>query len=93
MNKITAILIDDEAKALEGLALKIKRFFPEINLVAMCSNPEEAIVKINTLKPDLLFLDIEMPVYSGFDVLSKVDFPNFETIFVTAYNNYAIDLW
>jgi len=91
MNKIQAILIDDEAKALESLALKVSRYFTEIEIIAQCSNPEKAIETINTKKPDLVFLDIEMPVYSGFDVLSKVAFPDFETIFVTAYNNYAID--
>jgi len=91
MTKITAILIDDEEKALEGLQIKVSKFFPEIEIVALCNNPEKAIETINNLKPDLLFIDIEMPVYSGFDVLAKIDNPTFETIFVTAYNNYAIE--
>ncbi|HFS67324.1 MAG TPA: response regulator transcription factor [Flavobacteriia bacterium] len=91
MKKIKAILIDDEEKALEGLQLKINRFFKEIEIIALCDNPEDAIKSINKLQPDLVFLDIEMPVYSGFDVLSKVTYPDFETIFVTAYNNFAID--
>ncbi len=91
MKKIKAILIDDEEKALEGLQLKVNRFFPEIEIIATCNNPENAINTINEKQPDLVFMDIEMPVYSGFDVLSKVTFPDFETIFVTAYNNYAIE--
>ena len=91
MNKTTAILIDDEKKALDSLAIKVKRFFPEINILATCNNPKEAINLINTNEPDLVFLDIEMPVISGFDVLSKVNIADFETIFVTAYNNYAIE--
>ena len=91
MKKIRAILIDDEEKALEGLQLKVNRFFPEIEIIATCNNPENAINTINEQQPDLVFIDIEMPVYSGFDVLSKVTFPDFETIFVTAYNNYAIE--
>ena len=91
MNKITAILIDDEEKALEGLQIKVSKYFPEIEIVALCNNPKKAIETINNLKPDLLFIDIEMPVYSGFDVLAKIDNPTFETIFVTAYNNYAIE--
>ena len=91
MNKITAILIDDEQKALEGLKLKVNKFFPEIKIIALCSNPEKAIETINNSAPDLVFIDIEMPVLSGFDVLSKIENPTFEIIFVTAYNNYAID--
>ena len=91
MNKITAILLDDEQKALESLQLKIDKYFKEIEIVALCKNPEKAIETINNLKPDLLFIDIEMPVLSGFDVLAKIDNPTFETIFVTAYNNYAIE--
>lgn len=91
MNKITAILIDDEKKALESLALKVNRFFPKIDIIKTCNNPKEAINLINTLEPNLVFLDIEMPVLSGFDVLSQVNIADFETIFVTAYNNYAIE--
>jgi two-component system LytT family response regulator len=91
MNKIKVILIDDEEKALEGLQLKVNRFFPEIDIIKTISSPEEAIIAINSLKPDLVFIDIEMPVLSGFDVLAKIDNPNFEIIFVTAYNNYAIE--
>ncbi len=91
MKKITAILIDDEDKALKGLALKVEKYFKEIEIIALCSNPEKAIDIINKNNPDILFLDIEMPVLSGFDVLSKIENPNFEIIFVTAYNNYAIE--
>ena len=91
MTKIKVILIDDEEKALESLHLKISRFFKEIEIIASCNNPKEAIHLINKLKPDLVFLDIEMPVWSGFDVLAKIDQPIFEVIFVTAYSNYAIE--
>ncbi len=91
MTKITAILIDDEKKALEGLQIKVERYFKQIEIVALCNNPKIAISKIDELQPDLVFIDIEMPVLSGFDVLSKVNYPDFETIFVTAYNNYAIE--
>ncbi len=91
MYKISAILIDDEAKALAGLQIKMIKHFPEIEIVALCSNPEKAIITINELNPDLVFIDIEMPVLNGFDVLAKIANPNFETIFVTAYNDYAIE--
>ncbi len=91
MTKIRAILLDDEEKALESLQLKITRFFPEIEIVETILNPEKAINVINRLQPELVFIDIEMPVLSGFDVLSKIKNPIFEVIFVTAYSNYAIE--
>lgn len=89
--KLRAILVDDEEKALKILEIKIKQFFPGINIVASCNKPEEAIIIIDKEKPDLVFLDIEMPQLNGFDVLQKFNNPDFEIIFVTAYNNYAIE--
>ncbi|WP_456378968.1 LytR/AlgR family response regulator transcription factor [Lutibacter sp.] len=89
--KINAIIIDDEKNALESLALKIAKYFPQISVTYKFQNPQKAIEEINKNHPDILFLDIEMPVLSGFDVLSKIENPNFEIIFVTAYNEYAID--
>ncbi len=91
MNTVKAILIDDEEKALEGLQIKVNRFFPDIEVIEAFLDPEKAVVKINELKPDLVFIDIEMPILSGFDVLAKIKNPDFEIIFVTAYNNYAIE--
>jgi len=88
---INAILIDDEKNALESLALKISNFFPEITITNAFQNPQKAVNEINTNCPDLVFLDIEMPVLSGFDVLSKIKNPDFEIIFVTAYSEYAMD--
>ncbi len=88
--RLKAILVDDEEKALEGLTLKIQRFFPEIEITHHIQNPKEAIKIINTSQPDILFLDVEMPVLTGFDVLAAIDNPDFEIIFVTAYSQYAI---
>lgn len=87
----SAILVDDEKQALEGLYLKIKKLFPDLDILATIQNPEKAVTYINNSQPDILFLDIEMPMLSGFDVLSKIENPNFEIIFVTAYNDYAIE--
>ncbi len=87
---IKAILVDDEKKALEGLMLKLKKQFPEIKILETFQKPEQAVSFINITPPDILFLDIEMPILSGFDVLSKIENPNFEIIFVTAYNDYAV---
>ena len=91
MANLKAILIDDELKALEGLQLKIARFFPEIEIVATISDAEEAVSIIQDKKPNLVFIDIEMPILSGFDVLSKLEKIDFQVIFVTAYNQYAVE--
>ncbi|PQJ81789.1 LytR/AlgR family response regulator transcription factor [Polaribacter glomeratus] len=88
---IKAILVDDEENALKILELKIKLFFKDIEIVRTFQNPKEAIPFINNTTIDLLFIDVEMPVYSGFDVLSQLEKPDFEIIFVTAYNKYAIE--
>ncbi len=90
-NTISAIIIDDEKNAMESLALKVSKYFPNISIIHKFQNPLKAVEVINKKHPHILFLDIEMPVLSGFDVLSKIKNPNFEIIFVTAYNEYAID--
>lgn len=87
---IKAILIDDEEIALKSLENKIKKNIPYIDIIFKTQDPQEGIKMINKLQPDLLFLDIDMPLISGFDVLAKVDAPNMEVIFVTAHFNYAI---
>ncbi len=87
---INCILLDDEAKALKMLEKKLKKNHPDINILATFQEPEKAVEAIRQLKPNLVFLDIAMPNMSGFDVLSQFDEPEFEVIFVTAYDAYAI---
>lgn len=85
---IKAVIVDDEKLAREGLKSLLKSF-PEIELVGEASNVDEALDIIDELKPQLLFLDIEMPEKSGFDLLEEL----IETpcvIFTTAYNEFAI---
>lgn len=89
--EIRAIIIDDERKALEMLKNKIEKYCPNIKLVAGTQDPEEGIELINSLDPQLVFLDIAMPALSGFDLLARVEQPTFEVIFATAYDQYAID--
>ncbi len=88
---INCILVDDEAKALKMLQKKIEKNFPELNILASYQDPEQAVVGIKEMQPDLVFLDIAMPNLSGFDVLSLFEDPEFEIIFVTAYDSYAIE--
>lgn len=85
-----AILIDDEKNALEMLEWMIQRNCPEVEIVAMCDSPIEGIVKIKELKPDLIFLDIEMPQLNGFDLLERLGKHDSDVIFTTAYNQFAI---
>lgn len=89
--KINAILIDDEPKSQAILKNKIERFCININIVAETQSPEEAIQLIKEKKPHLVFLDIAMPQMSGFDLLAQIPKPDFEIIFVTAFDEYAID--
>jgi len=87
---ITAILIDDEQDAIESLAWEIKTFCKEIKVIDFFTNPEEAISAINYLKPDCVFLDIEMPKIDGFQLLSHLKYRDFDLVITTAYDNYAL---
>ncbi len=91
MNQIQALIIDDEMDSCEILTEKIKLFCPNITVVGIANNVREAEIRICSLKPQLLFLDVEMPGQSGFDLLRKIgNNIDFDVIFVTAYNQYAI---
>jgi two-component system LytT family response regulator len=87
---IRALIIDDEAKARQGLRLELERYCPEVEVLALCESPEVGLEKINELHPDLIFLDVQMPKMTGFDLLEKLPEIHFEVIFVTAYDRYAI---
>jgi two-component system, LytTR family, response regulator len=91
MSTLNAILVDDEFNSLENLSSKLTEFCPEINIVAQTQEPENAIKLIDTLKPEVLFLDIEMPRINGFTLLKEIKHKNLEIIFTTAYNHFAID--
>src|ERR1051325_110275 len=85
-----AILIDDERNALEMLEWIIKKQTPEVEIIALCDSALDGLEKIKTLKPELVFLDIEMPQLNGFDLLERLGKYDFEVIFTTAYNQFAI---
>ncbi len=90
MNSIRAILVDDEEGARDVLENLLLRFCPEVKLIAKCNNLLQAVETIKIEQPDLVFLDIEMPNYSGSEIVTFFKEINFEIIFVTAYNQYAI---
>jgi two-component system, LytTR family, response regulator len=86
---IKAVLVDDEVRGLRILEHMIAKF-KNIEVVAACTDAEEAIAKIDMLQPQLVLLDINMPNYNGFEVLEMCSYKKFKSIFVTAYNEYAI---
>ena len=88
MNKVTCLIIDDE-KLARDLLREYLEPFENIELLDECSKGSEAVEKINRLKPDLIFLDVQMPVMTGFDVLDEIDHEPY-VIFTTAYDQYAI---
>ncbi|MEM6966344.1 MAG: LytTR family DNA-binding domain-containing protein [Bacteroidota bacterium] len=88
---MNALLIDDEQKAVVILRSLIQEFCPQVNLVGTADSLESGLVAINKLQPDLVFLDIEMPGGSGFDLLRKLPHLNFEIVFVTSHEDYAIE--
>ncbi len=90
ITRIRAIIIDDEKLARNGIAIRL-RSFPEIEIIGKCASGKEAIEQINSLHPELIFLDIQMPEVDGFEVLTGIDKEFFPVvIFVTAFDNYVL---
>jgi two-component system, LytTR family, response regulator len=87
---IRSIIIDDEPNNVENLQLLLNQYCPEISIAATAMNADSGIEAINAFKPDLIFLDIQMPGKSGFDLLKAFTSINFEIIFITAYDQYGI---
>ncbi|MDP9199825.1 MAG: LytTR family DNA-binding domain-containing protein [Pseudomonadota bacterium] len=88
---IRAIIVDDEPLARRGLELRLVAY-PDIQVVALCSNGREALEAIAAHSPDLMFLDIEMPGVDGFEVLRRTPQTSMPmVVFVTAFDRYAID--
>jgi len=87
---IKAIIVDDELTAIRSLKWEIDNFCSGIEVTDSFTNPIEAISAINYIKPDCVFLDIEMPEMDGFQLLKKLQFRNFDLIITTAYDSYAL---
>src|SRR5687768_15146965 len=85
-----ALIIDDESRALNLLRITIEKEFPGKFILETALGPEEGLMKIGNFKPELVFLDIEMPLMNGFDLLLSIPEINFKIIFTTAYDRYAI---
>jgi two-component system LytT family response regulator len=87
---IKSVIVDDELNNIENLQNIIKVNCPDVEVAATASNAADAVVSINKHRPDLVFLDIQMPGQSGFEVLKAFDRIDFEVIFITAYDRYGI---
>jgi two-component system, LytTR family, response regulator len=91
MNNIKALIIDDEITAVKTLSLMIQHYLPQITSLKTTTDPYEGLLLIKNFEPHLLFIDIQMPLMNGFELLKKVPQLNFSIIFTTAHDEYAID--
>lgn len=91
MTGINCIIIDDEEKNIKLLQNMLEMHCRQINVVASSTDAKKGMLLIDELLPQLVFLDVEMPYMTGFDVLKKLEPVSFEVIFVTAYSHYAVE--
>ncbi|MFC0774057.1 LytR/AlgR family response regulator transcription factor [Terrimonas alba] len=87
---LKAILIDDEPDSIRLLALQLKMHCPQVEIAGQYTSSVEGLQAIRSLKPDLVFLDVEMPEMNGFELLDRLNDIFFSLIFVTAYNEFAL---
>jgi two-component system LytT family response regulator len=88
---LSAIIIDDEEHSAARLSLLLEEYCPEITLKAYFLTPQEGITAIQQLKPDVVFLDVQMPEMTGFELLAKLKNFDFQLIFITGYDRYALN--
>lgn len=87
---IRTLIIDDEESAVTVVKLLLQKYIPEVTEIYTALGAIEGIEQINACKPQLIFLDVEMPLLNGFQLLEKFPEHSFEVIFITAYDHYAI---
>ena len=87
---LKAIIVDDETDCSESLGILLEKYCPEVEVAAICNSGAAALKEITMQKPQLVFLDIEMPHMNGFELIEKLQVINFELIFTTSYDQYAI---
>ena len=87
---IKAIIIDDEVHCLDTLSLLLKEYCPDVQIMEQCRSAKQGLEAIAKYKPDLVFLDIEMPAMNGFEMLEQFSEIPFAIIFTTSYDQYAI---
>lgn len=87
---LTAVIVDDEVAAIKSIELIAKKYCPEINILGSAQTANEGVNLILKTAPEVVFLDVEMPMGSGFELLEAIPNRAFEVIFITAYNHYAV---
>lgn len=87
---LRALIVDDEIASIRSLEILLSQFCKQVEVVGTARSVDEALSQSVKLKPDLVFLDVEMPSGTGFDFLERSIVCNFEIIFITAHNNYAV---
>src|SRR5688572_13645353 len=85
-----AIIIDDEEHCIDTLSILLQDYCPHLEVIASCRSAKDAIKAVSELKPDLVFLDIEMPVMNGFEMLEHLKDLPFSVIFTTSFDQYAL---
>jgi two-component system LytT family response regulator len=90
MDTLKAIVVEDEERSRQTLINMVNSFCEGVSIIAECENVETAVQEIKSKKPDLVFLDIELPGQNGFELLDYFQEVPFEIIFTTAYNHFAI---
>src|SRR5688572_14898836 len=85
-----AIIIDDEMNCCKALSVLLQRHSPDIEVIAICQNGFEGLNGIQLHSPDIVFLDIQMPEMTGFEMLEKLPAINFHLVFTTSYDQYAL---
>lgn len=90
MKKYSTVLVDDEYSSLKALENKVRKYCRDLEVVHSFQNPKEAISYIKSTPPNILFLDVQMPLFNGFDVLKEVGKIPSQVIFCTAFGEYAL---
>ncbi|MEO8087139.1 MAG: LytTR family DNA-binding domain-containing protein [Bacteroidota bacterium] len=86
---IRTIVIENEKQQSDYLITLLVKHFPEVDVLKICNSVPDGIKEVNSLQPDLIFLDVELPPYTGFDLLEQTRIVNCEVIFTTSFNKYA----
>ena len=87
---LKTVIVDDEPDSVSLLKRQLIKHCPHVDVVGSYTDSEDALHGIELLKPDLLFLDVEMPVMNGFELLEKLAYPRLSVVFVTAYTQFAL---
>lgn len=87
---LKVVIIDDESHGIDSIKMFLNEHYPMCEILGTADSVESAVRLLSSATPDLVFMDIQLPDGSGFDILKKITKRNFDVIFVTAYNQYAI---